>query len=137
MNSTTVPFLRYADADAAITWLCRAFGFQVFLKVPGAGSDVKHARLTLETNLVMLASLGRDGPLEKLFKSPAEIGGITQAISIFVEDPDRIYQSALAAGAQLLGPIADFELGGRTFCCRDLEGHAWLFTSHDPWKKIW
>ena len=80
MNSTTIPFLRYADADAAITWLCRAFGFQVFLKVKGTGTPVKHARLILETNLVMLASLESDGQFEAVFKSPTEVGGVTQAI---------------------------------------------------------
>ena len=78
MNSTTVPILRYVDAERAITWLCEAFGFEVFLKVNGDGAQIKHARLTLETNMVMLASLGREGSFEEGFVSPAAVGGVTR-----------------------------------------------------------
>ena len=50
-----------------------------------------------------------------------------------IEDPDAIYATACAAAAEILDEIADFEFGGRIFTCRDSEGHAWTFGSHDPW----
>ncbi len=136
MSSTTIPILRYRDADAAIAWLCRAFGLQVFLRVD-ASPAVAHARLTLESNMVMLASLGRAGRFEQLFRSPDMAGGVTQSLLMTVENPDRIYESALAARARIIDEIADFEFGGRLFSCQDLESHVWTFSSNDPWKKSW
>ena len=68
---------------------------------------------------------------------PSMVGGITQCTSLIVSDPDKIYRTALAAGAEIVDDIADFEFGGRTFSCRDIESHVWVFTSHDPWNKFW
>jgi uncharacterized glyoxalase superfamily protein PhnB len=135
MNSTTVPILRYRDAEQAIDWLCKAFGFEVFLKVPGEGGRIEHARLTLETNMVMLASLGRHG--EDYFISPAEAGGITQALILTVSDPEKIYRSAIAAGARIMTPLAEVPFGGTMFSCQDIESHVWVFSNQDPWQKTW
>jgi len=135
MNSTTIPCLRYQNAKKAIEWLQEAFGFQVFLQVRGEGERIEHARLTLGPNMIMLATLGREGDFDKKFASPATHNAVTQAILIVVEDPDAIYQRSRAAGAKIIDEIADFEFGGRTFTCEDIEGHLWAFTSHDPWKK--
>jgi uncharacterized glyoxalase superfamily protein PhnB len=33
--STVIPAMRYRDANAAIEWLCKAFGFEKHLVVPG------------------------------------------------------------------------------------------------------
>ncbi len=137
MKSTTVPIIRFEDAERAISWLCKAFGFQVFLEVKGETEAIEHARLILEGNMVMLASSGRDGRFEECFKSPSVVRGITQCTSLIVSDPDQIYKTAVAEGAEIIDDIADFEFGGRTFSCRDIESHVWVFTSHDPWNKFW
>ena len=34
-GSSIIPAMRYRDAAAAIDWLCRAFGFERHLVVPG------------------------------------------------------------------------------------------------------
>ena len=135
MNSTTVPILRYRDADQAIGWLCSAFGFEVFLKVPGESDRIEHARLTLETNMVMLASIDRPG--EGYFRTPTEAGGITQALILTVSDPEKIYQSATAAGARIMTPLAEVPFGGTMFSCQDIESHVWVFSNQDPWQKTW
>ena len=135
MNSTTIPGLRYQNAKKAIEWLREAFGFEVFLQVPGEGEKIEHARLTLGANMIMLASLGRDGEFDQKFASPATINAVTQSILIVVDDPDAIYERSRAARANIIDEIADFEFCGRTFSCEDNERHLWVFTSHDPWKK--
>ena len=137
MGSSSIPILRYAEAERAITWLCQAFGFAVFLKVPGPDGRITHARLTLEDNMVMLASLGRDGDFDARFRSPADAGGVTQSVLLTVRDPDATYASARAAGARIIGELEDFAFGGRMFSCEDPEGHQWVFSSHDHWKKLW
>ena len=137
MRSATVPIIRYLDAKAAMSWLCDAFGFEVFLNVPGVDERIEHARLILGENMVMLASLGRDGDFESRFKPPSSIMGVTQCTSLFVENPDEVYEKAVLMGAKIIDDIADFQFNGRTFSCEDIENHPWVITSHDPWEKSW
>jgi uncharacterized glyoxalase superfamily protein PhnB len=48
--------LFYEDAAAAIDWLCRAFGFEVRLKVEGEGGRIEHSELTFGNGLIMVGS---------------------------------------------------------------------------------
>jgi uncharacterized glyoxalase superfamily protein PhnB len=44
-----IPSMRYRNAPAAIEWLCKAFGFEQHLVVPGENGTVAHASLLLPT----------------------------------------------------------------------------------------
>ena len=57
---TIFPILRYRNARAAIQWLCEAFGFVELFSVPEHGPDVRHARLGLGENMIMLGSIRPD-----------------------------------------------------------------------------
>ena len=133
MNSTTVPILRYRDAGQAIDWLCGTFGFEVFLKVPGEGDRVEHARLTLETNMVMLASMDRPG--EDYFRTPTEADGITQALILTVSDPEKIYRFASAAGARIVTPLAEVPLAA-LFSAKISSRMCGGLANQDPWKRF-
>ena len=137
MNSTTVPIIRYQNARKAISWLWDVIGFEIYLEVPGSDNKIEHARLTLGSSMIMLASLGRNGDFEEKFKTPLSFKCITQCTSIFVKDPSVIYDRAVTAGANIIQEIESFEFGGETFIFEDIESHIWVITSHDPWKKIW
>jgi uncharacterized glyoxalase superfamily protein PhnB len=52
-----------------------------------------------------------------------------------VPDADVIYERAKNAGAEILIPVKNEEYGGRSFSCRDLEGHLWTISTYDPWKS--
>ena len=56
--STIIPTLRYRDAPAAIDWLCKAFGFEALLVVPGENATIAHAQLTFGSGMIMLGSAG-------------------------------------------------------------------------------
>jgi uncharacterized glyoxalase superfamily protein PhnB len=58
-NPTVTPGLLYDDAPRAIEWLCRAFGFERRLVVPGPDGSVMHAHLTHGHGGVFLGSAGR------------------------------------------------------------------------------
>ncbi len=132
-KSTVIPALRYRDATAAIDFLCRAFGFEKHLVVPGDNGKIAHAQLTFGNGMIMLGS-GHGGPYDPLIRQPSEIGrGVTQAPYIIVADPDAHYRQAKAAGAEVLIDIADQDHGGRAYTCRDPEGHVWTFGDYDPW----
>ncbi len=136
--ASVIPCLRYRDAPAAIDWLCRTFGFQRKLVVPGEDGQVLHAELTYASpnganGMLMLGSSVRDNAYGRLMRHVDEAGGNTQSLYLVVADPDALFRSAQAAGAEIVIDIKDEDYGGRGFTCRDPEGHVWSFGSYDPW----
>jgi uncharacterized glyoxalase superfamily protein PhnB len=132
-KATVVPCLRYRDAQSAIEWLCRAFGFDKHLVVPGEGGTIAHAELSFGNGMIMLGSV-KESEFDRLMKQPDEIGGAeTQTSYVIVSDADALYARAKAAGAKIVLDIKDEDYGGRGFSCRDLEGRLWNFGTYDPW----
>src|SRR5437899_13018894 len=99
-KATVIPCLRYRDTQSAIEWLCRAFGFEKHLVVPGEGGTIAHAQLTLGNGMIMLGS-ARDDAFGKLQKTPADVGGVgTQSSYVIVPDADAHHSRAVAAGGR-------------------------------------
>lgn len=135
MAGPIIPTLKYADAPAAINWLCRAFGFERHLAVPGQKGVIEHAQLTFDGGMIMLGSV-RDSAFDALQKTPSAVGGVgTQSPYVVIEDVDAHCARASAAGAEIVMPPEDQEHGGRFYACRDPEGHLWNFGSYDPWTS--
>jgi uncharacterized glyoxalase superfamily protein PhnB len=132
-KATVIPCLRYRNAPAAIEWLCKAFGFEKHLVVPGEGGSIAHAQLSFGNGMIMLGSV-KESEFNRFIKQPDEIGGAeTQTSYLVVADADAIYQRAMAAGAKIVLEIKDEDYGGRGFSCRDPEGRLWSFGTYDPW----
>jgi uncharacterized glyoxalase superfamily protein PhnB len=127
---TTIPFLRYADARAAIEFLTAAYGFEQKLVVPGEGSDIAHAELTFGNGMVMLGSERRDDDMG--MRSPRSLGGANQGVYVVVGDPDALYERAKGAGATIQMELTDQEYGSREFTALDPEGNIWSFGTYDP-----
>jgi uncharacterized glyoxalase superfamily protein PhnB len=133
-HARIIPSMRYRNAPAAIEWLCKAFGFEEHLVVPGQDGRIAHAQLSFGNGMIMLSSAG-GGEFDRLMKHPDEIGGAeTQSAYVIVVDCDAHYARAKAAGAVVMIEIKDEDYGGRGYTCRDLEGHIWSFGSYDPWQ---
>jgi uncharacterized glyoxalase superfamily protein PhnB len=131
--STVIPAMRYRDANAAIEWLCKAFGFEKHLVVPGENGTVAHAQLSFGNGMIMLGS-ARDDEFGRRVKPPRETGGIgTQSAYVIVEDADTHHARAKAAGAEIVMEVEDQDYGGRLYSCLDPEGHLWSFGTYDPW----
>ncbi len=127
--------LFYDDAAAAIDFLCRAFGFEIRLKIEGDDGKIVHSELVFRDALVMISSTGR----RPFYKSPRSAGGCTQALLVFVDDVDAHCAKAKSAGAEIFEPPADHDYGpeywtDRLYGAIDLEGHHWWFTQRmrDP-----
>lgn len=139
MPSTIIPGFRYADAVAAIDFLCGAFGFERHA-VYADDSDPKvihHAQLVLGDGMVMLGTARYD-EVQRLhgWKTPAEAGGTTVSLYVYVADPDAHCTHARSAGAEIVTEPHDNEgYPGRGYAARDPEGHVWGFGSYDPWAK--
>jgi len=131
--SNVIPTMRYHDASAAIEWLCKAFGFEKCLVVPGENGTIVHAQLVFGNGMIMLSSAQRN-EFDRLVRSPRDLGGVgSQSPYIIVEDADEHYGRAVAAGAEIVVDIKDEDYGGRGYSCRDPEGHVWSFGTYDPW----
>lgn len=125
----------YDDAAAAIDWLCSAFGFEVRLRVEGAGGRIEHSELVFGDGLIMVGSTGgkadRVPPLP--CRSPNGLDGFnTQSLCVCVDDADAHAAHARSAGATIVDEPATHDYGDdywadRTYRARDLEGHQWFF----------
>ena len=133
-GARVIPTMRYQDAAAAIDWLCKAFGFEAQLVVPGENGRIEHAQLTYGPVMIMIGH-DRDDEFGRLVNTPRELNGAnTQTAYLIVEAIDEHYARAREAGAEIVHDIRDEDYGGRGYSCRDPEGYIWNFGSYDPWK---
>ena len=132
-TATIVPSLRYRDAPAAIDWLCKAFGFEQHLVVPGEAGTIAHAQLVFGNGMIMLGSARDDdiGRLQRPLDAPD--APVSESAYVIVSDVDAHHARAAAAGATVVMAPADQDYGGRLYACRDPEGNLWHFGSYDPW----
>jgi len=90
----------YENAGAAIDWLCRAFGFQVRLRIEGDDGDIVHSELEYREGLVMVGSCSRATHDRK---SPKHVDGAnTQSLFMYVDDIEAHCARARAAGAKIV-----------------------------------
>ena len=62
--------------------------------------------------------------------TPAELGGWTTMLTVFVDDADAHYQASKDAGATITEEINETMYGERQYVATDLAGHSWLFSTH-------
>jgi uncharacterized glyoxalase superfamily protein PhnB len=124
------PALRYRDADAAIAWLGRAFGFEERAVHRDDAGVVQHAELQLGSGIVMLGQ-HRDGG----WFGGREPDPLASTIGIYavVGDVDAHHARARAAGAEIVRELTDQDYGAREYSARDLEGNLWSFGTYDPY----
>src|SRR4051794_10691626 len=125
MPKTVIPTLRYRDADAAIDFLQRAFGFEPGDVHRSDDGQVQHAELRFGDGWVMLGSVREDGA--ELSARPG-----TATCYVVCEAVDDLHDRAVAAGAELVRPLGDTDYGSRDFAARDPEGNVWSFGTYAP-----
>jgi uncharacterized glyoxalase superfamily protein PhnB len=123
----------YQDASAAIDWLCKAFGFEIRIKIEGEAGRIEHSELTYGEALIMVAqeSPHSERAWKREMLSPKSLGGkTTQSIMLYVDAVDEHCARARAAGARIVGEPQTQDYGedywsDRSYCAIDLEGHIW------------
>lgn len=136
--------LYYQGPAKAIDWLCRAFGFELRLKIEGDGGRIEHSELTYGEGLIMVGDerAGPHHPESTHRRSPRSIGGgNTQNMMLYVDDVDSHCSRARAAGAVIVSEPKNTDYGedyweDRGYEAEDLEGHHWWFYQRlrDPRK---
>jgi uncharacterized glyoxalase superfamily protein PhnB len=118
-----MPYLYYADAAAALTFLIDAFGFTEIDAFRDDDGAVWHAQLaTGDAGAVMI------GPGLAEFGTRAITEGETATMRIFVyiDDVDAHFETSRAAGAEVVTPVGDHG-PNRIHIARDCGGHEWIF----------
>jgi uncharacterized glyoxalase superfamily protein PhnB len=134
-KSTVIPGMRYRDCLAAIEWLCTALGFEKHAVYMGEGKSVMHAELRFGNGMIMLGSASVCTEFSKYSAMPDELAGReTRSVSLMVSNCDAAYAQAKAAGAEMVFDLVEKEYGGKTFTCRDPEGHLWQVGDYNPWE---
>jgi uncharacterized glyoxalase superfamily protein PhnB len=110
------PFMRFEDADAALEWLSRAFGFEEHAVHRSDDGVVQHAELAIGPGMIMLGQ-----------GDPASHG-----VYVAVEDADAHYARAKAAGAEITRELEDTPYGSREYTAVDPDGHVWSFGTYHP-----
>ncbi len=129
------PFLTVKDADAALAFYQKAFGFEKRFSMPGPDGKTAHAEVRWRDGVIMF---GPEGPQNKC-KAPSTLG-MRSPVGIFVycEDVDALYKRATAAGAKSEMPPQDMFWGDRMCTVVDPDGHIWSFATNvadfDPAK---
>ena len=114
--SPVVPFLHYADLDAAAEWLPRVFGLTLrTVEKDAAGTPslavFQHGRGLIYARQVTSAT------------------GLTGGrLYLYVDDVDAHHAAAQAAGADASTPDSA-PWGDRVYNVRDLQGHPWTFAT--------
>ncbi len=131
------PAIWYEDPAKAIDWLCKAFGFQVRLKVEGENGHIEHSELEYGDGLIMVGgqagySAAKENAESR--RSPKAIGGgNTMSLMVYVDDVEAHCARSRAAGARILREPKTEDYGDdywsdRIYEAEDLEGHRWWFS---------
>jgi uncharacterized glyoxalase superfamily protein PhnB len=119
----------YDDPAKAIDWLCKAFGFEVRLKIEGSNpGEIVHSELVIGHDALIMVSAS--DPRTKRASPRSTEGMNTQALMLHVEDVEAHCARARAAGAVILQEPQTSDYGedywaDRTYEAQDLEGHRW------------
>jgi PhnB protein len=125
MHSLT-PYLVCANASEAIAFYTKAFGATELFRMPGPDGRIAHAQIKIGDSVVML----NDEMPERGVLGPNALKGTSVSLYIYVENADKAFEQAVAAGATTISPLADMFWGDRWGLVQDPFGHQWHIASH-------
>ncbi len=111
-----VPYLFFDDAEAAMGWYARVFGFEEIGRWPDANGKIQNAEMRVGNTELWLDGSGRRQDTDD---RPTWIG-------IWVEDVDAVYRRVQNAGVPCDAPV-DREFGVRMLNVPDEMGYLWGF----------
>jgi PhnB protein len=113
--------LTASPAGTASDWYARAFGAEELTRLVVPGGRLVHVQVRIGTLTVMLAD---EFPELDSF-GPEHFGGTYGAIYLHVDDVDKAWHQATAAGASVIRPLSDAFWGAREGQILDPFGHRW------------
>jgi PhnB protein len=122
---TVTPRLVVRNGAAAIDFYRDAFGaIELGERFTGPNGELIHAEVRIGDSVVMVSEEGEDG---EPARAPGSLGGVVSAImATYWEDVDAVWAQAVAAGAEVVYPLADQFYGDRGGRLRDPFGQQWM-----------
>ena len=97
---SVTPYLCIKGASEAIEFYKSAFDATELMRIPSPDGSIGHAEIQIGDSRIMIS----DESPEMDFRSPATTGGTPVHVYMYVEDVDRIFAQAIAAGATAMMP---------------------------------
>jgi len=117
LNDVNV-YMHPRRAEPVINFLKRAFGAQEIGRYASPDGVVHHAEIRVGSSVVEMGEpQGPYPPLATMYY-------------LYVPDVDRVYNSALAAGATSMSPPTDQSYGDRSAGVKDAFGNQWYIATH-------
>ena len=123
---SVTPYLVMKNAAAAIEFYKKAFGAVELLRMAAPGGKIGHAEIKIGDSPVMLS----DEYPDMGFKGPESLGGTPVSLMIYVDDVDKIFPQAIAAGGKEVRPLQNQFYGDRSGTLTDPFGHVWTISTH-------
>ena len=123
---TVTPYLSVKGAAQAIEFYKKAFGAKELMRMPMPGGKIGHAEIQIGDSRIMMA----DEMPDHGNRSPQTLGGSPVNILLYVDDVDKVFKQAVAAGAKQEMPVQNQFYGDRSGAVRDPFGHGWYIHTH-------
>jgi PhnB protein len=117
---TVAPMLSVRNGAKAIDFYQAAFGATELFRTEAPDGAVV-AQLSVGSSDFWLAD---ESPEHQNF-SPDALGGSTARMIVVADDPDAVFDGAVAAGARVVMPVTDQRYGWRIGRLVDPFGHHW------------
>ncbi|HKG59624.1 MAG TPA: VOC family protein [Pyrinomonadaceae bacterium] len=117
------PYLVIDGAAEAMEYYTKAFGAVELFRMEHGGK-IGHAEMKIGDSPFMLSD---EMPQ---YKGPKALGGTPVSLMIYVDDVDKIYPQAIAAGGTEVKPLQDQFYGDRSGTLTDPFGHIWTIATH-------
>jgi PhnB protein len=123
---TITPYLTVHDAAQAIDFYKEAFGAEERYRMTlPDGKTVAHAELKIGDSIFMLSDEMPGQSCE-----PSAVGESCVGFYLYVNDVDKVFERAVAAGAKVKEPLKDEFWGDRVGQIIDPAGHIWSLATH-------
>jgi uncharacterized glyoxalase superfamily protein PhnB len=116
--TTVTPHLALKDAQVALAFYKKAFGAKVLGKILAPNGQLMHADLLIGDAHVFVSD-----PM--MNSAPS-----SSSVHLYVENADKAWKKAVAAGAQVVMPLDNSFWGDRYGVLADPFGQTWAISSH-------
>lgn len=106
-------YLLVSDAEKALKFYNMAFGAEVTMKLVDPEGIIVHAEMRIEDTIIMLSQ-------DASFTGTSGI-----MLQLYTGDVEKVFESALLAGAKEIEPIKNQFYGDRAGKIQDPFGHQW------------
>ncbi len=113
---TLIPELLYDDMPAAVAWLCATFGFTERLRI-----GAHRTQMLIGAGTAFVA-------VQRPAGAPTERAAPGCSLMVRVGDAGGHYARALAHGARIIAPPANYPYGERQYTAEDPGGFRWTFS---------